>query len=202
MINLLKFSDLFESVNYSYTIDDVKALPTFKVLETLGFTDSTTNAIWSHGNMRLYNNELDMNAPDTAITIYQNGPIRKSTASFYRNVRGINKGNPHILKEFDAPIQNLNDWNSRFLYILSWAKKRYKRYKSIDLGHFDRVPKDKLGEYLVSAYKGDIDNFLMIYPILKKEEKELFLSAINLESDEFDKIIDRYKSFKSKLPLI
>ena len=202
MINLLKFSDIFESVNYSYTIDDVKALPTFKVLETLGFVDSTTKVIWSHGNMRLYNDELDMVSPDTAITIYQNGPIRKTTASFYRNVRGINKGNPHILKQFETPIKNIEDWNSRFMYVLAWAKKRYKRYKNIDIGHFDRVPKEKLGEYLVDVYRSDIDNFVRIYPILSKDQKELFLSELKLSSEAFDEIIDRYKSFKNVLPFI
>jgi hypothetical protein len=196
MINLLKFSQLFESVEYSYTIDDVKALPTYKILETLGFVDSTTNAIWGHGNMRLYNEELNMNDASEAITIYQNGPIRKTVAGY----GGV--GRPHILKTFESSIQNIGDWNSRFLYIISWAKKRFKRYKSIDLGHFDRVPEDKLGEYLVAAYRSDIDNFIKMYALLSDTQVSIFLDELGLSASEFANIIDRYNSMKNRLSVI
>jgi hypothetical protein len=53
---------------------------------------------------------LDMNDPAECITIYGNGPIRKTVSGW------AGRGNPHILKEFPE-IRTLEDWTMRFLWM-------------------------------------------------------------------------------------
>ena len=188
MKNIKSFS-LFESNGYSYSKDQVTSLPIFGILKSMGFEDSTTNAIWNHGNIRLYNNMLDMNDPSECITIYGNGPIRKT-------VSGFSGGNPHILKSF-SEIRTLEDWNERFFYILQWAKKRYKSRKGLI---FDYSDKDSLnfGKVVSDIYKQDIDIFIKIYADMKDDAKELFLKEIGQTKSEFETNLDKYQSIRKR----
>jgi len=88
MLNLKTFA-LFEANNYNYTLDQVKGLPIFSILKSLGFEDSTTDRIWNNGNMRLYNAELDMNDPAECITIYGNGPVRKTVRKWRGSAKEV-----------------------------------------------------------------------------------------------------------------
>jgi hypothetical protein len=198
MINIKTFA-LFEANNYNYTREDIKKLPIFSILKAIGFEDSTTDRIWSHGNMRLYNKELDMNGPEECITIYGNGPIRKTVAGYINRWLGRDvpaKGNPHILKRF-PPINTLEDWNVRLFYILEWARKRYKSRKGmiIDLGS---VGKGDLGKFLVDLHKTDIDAFHKIYSRLPDDEKELFLREIGQKKEEFEKNLEKYFEIRKR----
>ena len=188
MKNIKSFS-LFESNGYSYSKDQVTSLPIFGILKSMGFEDSTTNAIWNHGNIRLYNNMLDMNDPSECITIYGNGPIRKT-------VSGWSGGNPHILKRFDE-IQTLEDWTMRFLYILQWAKKRYKSRKGLIFDYSDTDSVD-FGKVMSDIYKQDIDIFIKIYADMKDDAKELFLKEIGQAKSEFETNLDKYQSIRKR----
>ena len=191
MLNLKTFA-LFESNNYNYTLDQVKGLPIFSILKSLGFEDSTTDRIWNNGNMRLYNAELDMNDPAECITIYGNGPVRKTVRKWMNSA----EGSPHILRRF-PPITSLEDWNIRFFYVLEWAKKRYKSRKGLVLDYSD---KDSLnfGKVMSDIYKQDIDAFVKIYNDMKDEAKELFFKEIGQSKSEFETNLDKYQSIRKR----
>ena len=191
MKNIKSFS-LFEANSYSYSKDQVTSLPIFNILKSMGFEDSTTNAIWNHGNIRLYNDMLDMDDPSECITIYGNGPIRKTVTSGWNS----DNGNQHILKRF-SEIRTLEDWNERFFYILQWAKKRYKSRKGLVLDYSD---KDSLnfGKVMSDIYKQDIDAFVKIYNDMKDEAKELFFKEIGQSKSEFETNLDKYQSIRKR----
>jgi len=181
MKNLKPFA-IFEASSYSYTIDDVKRLPLFGLLEKLGFYDSTTDRIWKNSNMRIYNDLLYMNEPSECITIYGNGPVRKTVESMF------GKGAPHILKNFNSNISSLADWNIRFAYLVSWARKRYaKQGLAFDLS---KIP--NIESYLESIYKEDIPIFMGIYKDLDQRSKELFLKKIGKTEDDLNKLVALY----------
>jgi hypothetical protein len=192
MINLKSFA-LFESNGYNYTLDEVKALPIFSVLESVGFYDSTTDRIWNNGNMRLYNDELDMNDPDECITIYGNGPVRKTVRSWY--VKG--SSSPHILKRFPS-IKTLEDWNLRFFYILEWARKRYKSRKGRAIDYATTGQDANFGNVIVDVYKSDPGSFIKVYNRLTEREREIFLGKINQTKEEFEKNISKYLEIKKR----
>jgi hypothetical protein len=181
MKNLQTFA-LFESSSYNYTIDDVKKLPLFNLLEKLGFYDSTSPAIWGHGNMRIYNDVLYMNDPSECITIYGNGPVRKTIKGMF------GKGAPHILKNFNSNISSLTDWNIRFAYLVNWARKRYKK-QGIP---FDLSKISNIESYLESIYKEDIPIFMNLYKDLDPRSKELFLKKIGKTEDDLYKLFALY----------
>ena len=181
MKNLQTFA-LFESSSYNYTIDDVKKLPLFNLLEKLGFYDSTSAAIWRHGNMRIYNDVLHMSEPAECITIYGNGPVRKTVKGMFGT------GAPHILKNFNSNISSLADWNLRFAYLVNWARKRYaKQGLAFDLS---KIP--NIESYLESIYKEDIPIFMSIYKDLDQRSKELFLKKIGKTEDDLSKLVALY----------
>jgi hypothetical protein len=181
MKNLKPFA-LFEASSYSYTIDDVKRLPLFGLLEKLGFYDSTTDRIWKNSNMRIYNDVLYMNDPSECVTIYGNGPVRKTVKGMF------GKGAPHILKNFNSNISSINDWNIRFAYLINWARKRYaKQGLAFDLS---KIP--NIESYLESIYKEDIPIFMSIYKDLDQRSKELFLKKIGKTEDDLNKLVALY----------
>jgi hypothetical protein len=181
MKNLQTFA-LFESASYNYTIEDVKKLPLFNLLEKLGFYDSTSPVIWRHGNMRIYNDVLYMNDPSECITIYGNGPLRKTVKGMFGS------GAPHILKNFYSNISSLSDWNIRFAYLVSWARKRYaKQGLAFDLS---KIP--NIESYLEAIYKEDIPIFMSIYKDLDQKSKELFLKKIGKTEDDLNKLFALY----------
>ena len=181
MKNLQTFA-LFESSSYNYTIDDVKKLPLFNLLEKLGFYDSTSSTIWRHGNMRIYNDVLYMNDPSECITIYGNGPVRKTVKGMFGT------GAPHILKNFNSNISSIGDWNIRFAYLVNWARKRYaKQGLAFDLS---KIP--NIESYLESIYKEDIPIFMSIYKDLDQVSKELFLKKIGKTEDDLNKLVALY----------
>ena len=181
MKNLKPFA-LFEASSYSYTIDDVKKLPLFGLLEKLGFYDSTTDRIWKNSNMRIYNDLLYMNEPSECITIYGNGPVRKTVKGMFGT------GAPHILKNFNSNISSLTDWNIRFAYLVNWARKRYaKQGLAFDLS---KIP--NIESYLESIYKEDIPIFMGIYKDLDQRSKELFLKKIGKTEDDLNKLVALY----------
>lgn len=190
MINLKSFA-LFESNSYNYTLDEVKALPIFSVLESVGFYDSTTDRIWDNGNMRLYNDELDMDRPGNCITIYGNGPIRKSTPGYQ------NSFNVHILKRF-TEIRTLDDWNLRFFYVLEWARKRYKSRKGRAIDYATTGQDANFGNVIVDVYKSDPGSFIKVYNRLTEKEREIFLGKINQTKEEFEKNINKYLEIKKR----
>jgi hypothetical protein len=181
MKNLQTFA-LFESSSYNYTIDDVKRLPLFSLLEKLGFYDSTSPVIWRHGNMRIYNDVLYMNDPSECITIYGNGPVRKTVKGMFGG------GAPHILKNFNSNIVSLADWNARFAYLVSWARKRYKK-QGIP---FDLSKIPNIENYLESIYKEDIEIFMGIYKDLDLKSKESFLKKIGKTEQDLNKLVGLY----------
>jgi len=181
MKNLQTFA-LFESSSYNYTIDDVKRLPLFKLLEKLGFYDSTSSTIWRHGNMRIYNDVLYMSDPSECITIYGNGPVRKTIKGMF------GKGAPHILKNFNSNIVSLADWNARFAYLVNWARKRYnKQGIPFDLS---KIP--NIENYLESIYKEDVEIFMGIYKDLDLKSKESFLKKIGKTEQDLNKLVSLY----------
>ena len=181
MKNLKPFA-LFEASSYSYTIDDVKRLPLFGLLEKLGFYDSTTDRIWKNSNMRIYNDILYMNEPSECITIYGNGPVRKTIKGMFGT------GAPHILKNFNSNISSLTDWNIRFAYLVNWARKRYaKQGLAFDLS---KIP--NIESYLESIYKEDIPIFMSMYKDLDPRSKELFLKKIGKTEDDVNKLVALY----------
>ena len=181
MKNLKPFA-LFEASSYSYTIDDVKKLPLVGLLEKLGFYDSTTDRIWKNSNMRIYNDLLYMNEPSECITIYGNGPVRKTVKGMFGT------GAPHILKNFNSNISSLTDWNIRFAYLVNWARKRYaKQGLAFDLS---KIP--NIESYLESIYKEDIPIFMGIYKDLDQRSKELFLKKIGKTEDDLNKLVALY----------
>ena len=181
MKNLKPFA-LFEASSYSYTIDDVKKLPLFGLLEKLGFYDSTTDRIWKNSNMRIYNDLLYMNEPSECITIYGNGPVRKTVKGMFGT------GAPHILKNFNSNISSLTDWNIRFAYLVNWARKRYaKQGLAFDLSKIHNIE-----SYLESIYKEDIPIFMGIYKDLDQRSKELFLKKIGKTEDDLNKLVALY----------
>jgi hypothetical protein len=181
MKNLKPFA-LFESSSYNYTIDDVKKLPLFNLLEKLGFYDSTSATIWRHGNMRIYNDVLHMSDPAECITIYGNGPVRKTVKGMF------GKGAPHILKNFNSNISSLEDWNIRFAYLVNWARKRYaKQGLAFDLS---KIP--AIESYLEAIYKEDIQIFMNLYKDLDQVSKELFLKKISKTEDDLNKLFALY----------
>lgn len=181
MKNLQTFA-LFESSSYNYTIDDVKKLPLFNLLEKLGFYDSTSPVIWRHGNMRIYNDVLYMNDPSECITIYGNGPVRKTVKGMFGT------GAPHILKNFNSNISSIGDWNIRFAYLVNWARKRYaKQGLAFDLS---KIP--NIESYLESIYKEDIPIFMSMYKDLDSRSKELFLKKIGKTEDDLNKLVALY----------
>lgn len=188
-MNNLKTFALFESSSYNYTIDDVKKLPLFNLLEKLGFYDSTSPVIWRHGNMRIYNDVLYMNDPSDCITIYRNGPVRKT-------IRGMfGTGNQHILKNFNSNISSLEDWNIRFVYLINWARKRYaKQGLPFDLS---KIP--NIGNYLMSIYKEGIGTFIDIYKNIDQKSKNEFLIKIGKNEEEFNKLISIYKNVNNTM---
>lgn len=185
MLNLKTFA-LFESNNYNFTLEDVRKLPLYSVLVKMGFEDTTTDRIWNNGNMRFYNYQLRMTNPEYALTIYGNGPIRKTTMV-----------NPHILKRFPE-IKSLKDFNLRFYYVMKWGKKLYKKIhkKEID---FQLSPDEKksITKVLVDIYKeiGAIP-FLPTYNSLSDDEKDDFLKEINQTKERFEKNIKSYLRIK------
>ena len=188
-MNNLKTFALFESSSYNYTIDDVKKLPLFNLLEKLGFYDSTSPVIWRHGNMRIYNDVLYMNDPSDCITIYRNGPVRKTIKGMFGT------GNPHILKNFNSNISSLEDWNIRFVYLINWARKRYaKQGLPFDLS---KIP--NIGNYLVSIYKEGIETFMDIYKNIDQKSKNEFLIKIGKNEEEFNKLISIYKNVNNTM---
>jgi len=181
MKNLKPFA-IFEASSYSYTIEDVKRLPLFGLLEKLGFYDSTTDRIWKNSNMRIYNDLLYMNEPSECITIYGNGPVRKTIKGMFGT------GAPHILKNFNSNISSLTDWNIRFAYLVNWARKRYaKQGLAFDLS---KIP--NIESYLESIYKEDIPIFMGIYKDLDQRSKELFLKKIGKTEDDLNKLVALY----------
>ena len=186
MLNLKTFA-LFESNNYNYTLDQVKGLPIFSILKSLGFEDSTTDRIWNNGNMRLYNAELDMNDPAECITIYGNGPVRKTVRKWMNSA----EGSPHILRRF-PPITSLEDWNIRFFYVLEWAKKRYKSRKGRVIDYAPGGDETNFAKVIVDVYKSDFESFNKVYQRLSDREKEIFLEAIGQSREEFEKNLDKY----------
>ena len=188
-MNNLKTFALFESSSYNYTIDDVKKLPLFNLLEKLGFYDSTSPVIWRHGNMRIYNDVLYMNDPSDCITIYRNGPVRKTIKGMFGT------GNPHILKNFNSNISSLEDWNIRFVYLINWARKRYaKQGLPFDLS---KIP--NIGNYLMSIYKEGIETFMDIYKNIDQKSKNEFLIKIGKNEEEFNKLISIYKNVNNTM---
>ena len=188
-MNNLKTFALFESSLYNYTIDDVKKLPLFNLLEKLGFYDSTSPVIWRHGNMRIYNDVLYMNDPSDCITIYRNGPVRKTIKGMFGT------GNPHILKNFNSNISSLEDWNIRFVYLINWARKRYaKQGLPFDLS---KIP--NIGNYLMSIYKEGIETFMDIYRNIDQKSKNEFLIKIGKNEEEFNKLISIYKNVNNTM---
>ena len=188
-MNNLKTFALFESSLYNYTIDDVKKLPLFNLLEKLGFYDSTSPVIWRHGNMRIYNDVLYMNDPSECITIYRNGPVRKTIKGMFGT------GNPHILKNFNSNISSLEDWNIRFVYLINWARKRYaKQGLPFDLS---KIP--NIGNYLMSIYKEGIETFMDIYKNIDQKSKNEFLIKIGKNEEEFNKLISIYKNVNNTM---
>ena len=181
MLNLKTFA-LFESNNYNFTLEDVRKLPLYSRLVKMGFEDTTTDRIWNNGNMRFYNYQLKMTNPEYSLTIYGNGPIRKTTM-----------GNPYILKRFPE-IKSLEDFNLRFYYVMKWGKKLYKKIhkKEID---FQLSPDEKksITKVLVDIYKeiGAIP-FLPTYNSLSDDEKDDFLKEINQTKERFEKNIKSY----------
>jgi hypothetical protein len=186
MKNLKTFA-LFESSSYNYTIDDVKRLPLFNLLEKLGFYDSSSAAIWKHGNMRIYNDLLRMSDPSECITIYGSGPVRKTVKGMF------GKGAPHILKNFNSNISSLEDWNIRFAYLVNWARKRYSKHGI----PFDLSKIPNIESYLESIYKEDVPIFMNIYKDLDQVSKELFLKKIGKTEAELKKLIDLYNRTNS-----
>ena len=188
-MNNLKTFALFESSSYNYTIDDVKKLPLFNLLEKLGFYDSTSPVIWRHGNMRIYNDVLYMSDPSECITIYGNGPIRKTVKGMFGT------GAPHILKNFNSNISSLEDWNIRFVYLINWARKRYaKQGLPFDLS---KIP--NIGNYLMSIYKEGIETFMDIYKNIDQKSKNEFLIKIGKNEEEFNKLISIYKNVNNTM---
>jgi hypothetical protein len=188
-MNNLKTFALFESSSYNYTIDDVKKLPLFNLLEKLGFYDSTSPVIWRHGNMRIYNDVLYMNDPSDCITIYRNGPVRKTIKGMFGT------GNPHILKNFNSNISSLEDWNIRFVYLINWARKRYaKQGLPFDLSKISNI-----GNYLMSIYKEGIETFMDIYKNIDQKSKNEFLIKIGKNEEEFNKLISIYKNVNNTM---
>lgn len=182
MMKNLKTFALFESSSYNYTIDDVKKLPLFNLLEKLGFYDSTSPVIWRHGNMRIYNDVLYMSDPSECITVYGNGPIRKTVKGMFGT------GAPHILKNFNSNISSLADWNARFAYLINWARKRYRKQGiPFDLS---RIP--NIENYLESIYKEDIETFMSIYKDLDLKSKESFLKKIGKTEEDLNKLVALY----------
>ena len=188
-MNNLKTFALFESSSYNYTIDDVKKLPLFNLLEKLWFYDSTSPVIWRHGNMRIYNDVLYMNDPSDCITIYRNGPVRKTIKGMFGTC------NPHILKNFNSNISSLEDWNIRFVYLINWARKRYaKQGLPFDLS---KIP--NIGNYLMSIYKEGIETFMDIYKNIDQKSKNEFLIKIGKNEEEFNKLISIYKNVNNTM---
>ena len=188
-MNNLKTFALFESSLYNYTIDDVKKLPLFNLLEKLGFYDSTSPVIWRHGNMRIYNDVLYMSDPSECITIYGNGPIRKTVKGMFGT------GAPHILKNFNSNISSLEDWNIRFVYLINWARKRYaKQGLPFDLS---KIP--NIGNYLMPIYKEGIETFMDIYKNIDQKSKNEFLIKIGKNEEEFNKLISIYKNVNNTM---
>lgn len=181
-MNNLKTFALFEANSYNYTIDAVKQLPLFKLLEKLGFYDSSSAAIWKHGNMRIYNDVLYMNDPSECVTIYGNGPVRKTVKGMFGT------GAPHILKNFYSNISSLSDWNIRFAYLVNWARKRYaKQGLAFDLS---KIP--NIENYLEAIYKEDIGIFMNLYKYLDSKSKESFLKKIGKTEDELNRLVALY----------
>jgi hypothetical protein len=174
----------------------VKDLPIFSILKSIGFEDSTSDRIWHNGNMRLYNSELDMNGPGECITIYGNGPIRKTVSSYHGS------SSPHILKRF-PPIQKLEDWNLRFFYILEWAKKRYKSRHNKIIDYSGDHSDSNFGKVIEDVYKSsDPEKFLLIYRKLSDREKGIFLKQIEQKEEDFEKYMNKYLEIKKKAFLI
>lgn len=191
MINLKTFA-LFESNNYNYTLDQVRALPIFSILQSVGFEDSTTDRIWNNGNMRLYNEDLDMDSPDDCITIYGNGPVRKTTPAGYSG--GYHA---HILKYFPE-IRTLDDWNLRFFYVLEWARKRYKSRKGKSIDYVIDGQDANFETVIVDIYKSDPEAFVKVYKRLQDKEKEIFLRGIKQTKEDFEKNLNKYLEIKKR----
>ena len=188
MKNIVRF-EVFEAVEYPYTREDVKRLPSYKVLEALGFYDATTDRIWANGNMRIYNDILYINRPGDCITIYGNGPIRKTVSGMYT----MSGGAPHILKRF-SPITSLSDWASRFTYLIEWTRKRYKK-AGIEY-NLNNISSS--GDILKEIYKQDLEGFLRIYKNMSPESRSQFLNSIGKTEREFQNIADIYMRTKDK----
>ncbi|NCX05551.1 MAG: hypothetical protein EBW68_07200 [Actinobacteria bacterium] len=132
--------------------------------------------------MRIYNDLLYMNEPSECITIYGNGPVRKTIKGMFGT------GAPHILKNFNSNISSLADWNIRFAYLVSWTRKRYaKQGLPFDLS---KIP--NIESYLESIYKEDIPIFMGIYKDLDQRSKELFLKKIGKTEDDLNKLVALY----------
>ena len=132
--------------------------------------------------MRIYNDLLYMNEPSECITIYGNGPVRKTIKGMFGT------GAPHILKNFNSNISSLTDWNIRFAYLVNWARKRYaKQGLAFDLS---KIP--NIESYLESIYKEDIPIFMGIYKDLDQRSKELFLKKIGKTEDDLNKLVALY----------
>ena len=128
--------------------------------------------------MRIYNDVLYMNDPSECITIYGNGPVRKTVKGMFGT------GAPHILKNFNSNISSIGDWNIRFAQLVNWARKRYaKQGLAFDLS---KIP--NIESYLESIYEEDISIFMSIYKDLDPRSKSLFLKKTGKTEDDLNKM--------------
>jgi hypothetical protein len=188
MRNLMTFK-IFESQGFSsYGFGDIKKLPGYLLLVSIGYYDASTNAIKNHMNMRLYNKELGLDSIDKNIMVYSNGYVRKV-------IPGRWDPKPYIMKKFDGE-NNLARWNEQFLYIYDWTQKQYEKqginsqYKGINKSDF--TSPESIIKYMIGAYSGNRSASFSIYDSLEDLDKEKFLKGIKTSKEEFEIAKEKY----------
>lgn len=201
MRNLMTFKLFEESSNHGYSLEDIKELPGYMLLLAVGYYDSSSEVIKKHMNMRLYNDELEMDTNSDNVMVYANGYVRRiSPSQFIGGVGSI--GKPHIMKHFDGP-DTLARWNDQFMYIYDWTLKQYKKksidskYKGIDKSDF--TSGESAMQYMVKSYAGDPASIFNMYDSLDEPNRKKFIKGIKTSQKDFD---DEKKKYEFSMNIV
>ena len=190
MERILSYKKFYDALNENdlssgvYSIEDITNLESWKRLSSIGAKNSTTPLIWKNQNFKITHPRFFRN---DSITIYSNGPIRKTSS-----------GRPHILSHRD-PINSIEDWNERFGYVEKYILKSIAKN---DFGITSTIALDQLTEspsyFFNSLWERDPSTFQKWFNELQSDFAEKIISHLNIEkifNDDMGKATFLFKKY-------
>jgi len=178
-----------DRVTTELNIDDLFKTDLWRELESLGWTNATTEKMRKNKSLSLQNVDIGLYGGDTgSISIVNTGYIRKSFPGGSGNI---------VLKKF-SPFSKLEDYFQAFEYVKEYTLRKILADAGIKTGPKKLNYIEDVASYLIELYKnGDVETISKAWDALPQNVKNL---AVKMSGDpDFERSVKAFSSFRRRI---